>query len=54
VIGLTAALVGSLQEENKQQRQEEARIQEEEEYQEFLPQMEAEQKYKEQNWQQSM
>jgi len=32
----------------------ESRIQEEEEYQEFLSQMEAEQKFKESNWQQTM
>lgn len=54
VIGLTAALVGTLQAENKKQKQEEARIQEEEEYQEFLSQMEAEQKFEESNWQQTM
>ena len=54
VIGLTAALVGTLQADNKKQKQEEARIQEEEEYQEFLAQMEAEHKHEEQNWQQTM
>lgn len=52
VIGLTAALVGTLQEDNKKQKQEEARIHGEEEYQEFLSQMEAEKE--EYAWQQSM
>lgn len=54
VIGLTAALVGTLQADNKKQRHEEARIQEEEEFQEFLTQMEAKQQYDKQNWQQTM
>jgi len=54
VIGLTAALVSTLQEDNKKQKQEESRIREEEDYQEFLAQMEADQKFEEQNWQQTM
>lgn len=54
MIGLTAALVGSLQADNKKQKKEEARIQENEEFQEFLAQMEAEQKFEEQDWQQTM
>jgi len=53
VIGLTAVLVGTQQENSKKQKQEESRIQDEE-YQEFLSQMEADQKFEEQNWQQSM
>jgi len=54
VIGLTTAIVGSLQEDNKEQKCEEVRIQDEEEYQEFLTQMEEKQKYEESNWQQTM
>lgn len=51
VIGMAAGIIGALTEKEKGEEQS---IQEEEEFKEFLAEMDKEYEYEEQNWQQTM